>query len=66
MEEVVVDPDSSEAMRQLVEQGTWDFPTDRDLLDDPVTVDDVMTVIDRRTKRLMAERPHPVYESLVR
>lgn len=64
LEEVVVDPDSIEAMRQLVEQGTLDFPTDRDLLDDPVTVDEVMTVIDSRIKRLLAERPHPVYESL--
>ncbi len=64
LEEVVVDPDSIEAMRQLVEQGTLDFPADRDLLDDPVTVDEVMTVIARRIQRLMAERPNPVYQSL--
>lgn len=64
LEEVVVDPDSIEAMRQLIEQGTLDIPVDRDLLDEPVTVEEVMTVIDRRIKRLMAEHPHPVYESL--
>jgi type I restriction enzyme R subunit len=64
LEEVIVDPDSIEAMRQLVEQGTLDFPSDRDLLDNPVTIDEVMTVIGGRIKRLMAERPHPVYESL--
>ena len=64
MEEVVVDPDSIEAMRELVEQGTLDFPEGRDLFDDPVTVDEVMTVIARRIKRLMDERPNPVYESL--
>jgi len=51
-------------MRKLVEQGTLDFPDGRDLFDDPVTVDEVMTVIARRIKRLMDERPNPVYESL--
>lgn len=64
LEEVVVDPDAIEAMRQLVEQGELDLDIKRDLLEEPVTVDEVMTVIDRRIKRLMAEHPHPVYQSL--
>ena len=64
LEEVVVDPDAIEAMRQLVEQGELDLDIKRDLLEEPVTVDEVMTVIDRRIKRLLAEHPHPVYQSL--
>jgi type I restriction enzyme R subunit len=64
LEEVVVDPDAIEAIRKLVEQGALDFGTDRDLLDEPVTVDEVITVIDRRIKRLLDAHPHPVYQSL--
>jgi type I restriction enzyme R subunit len=64
LEEVVVDPDAIEAIRKLVEQGTLDFGADRDLLDEPVTVDEVITVIDRRIKRLLDAHPHPVYQSL--
>lgn len=64
LEEVVVDPDAIEAMRQLVEQGELDLAPDRDLLNDPVTVEEIMTVIDRRLKRLMTDHPHPVYTSL--
>jgi type I restriction enzyme R subunit len=64
LEEVVVDPDAIEAMRSLVEQGELDLGTDRDLLNDPVTVEEVLTVIDRRIQRLLADRPHPVYQSL--
>jgi type I restriction enzyme R subunit len=63
-EEVVVDPDAIEAMRSLVEQGTLDFGEDRDLFAQPVTVDEVITVIDRRIARLMASNPHPIYTSL--
>ena len=63
-EEVVVDPDAIEAMRTLVEQGTLDFGEDRDLFAQPVTVDEVITVIDRRIARLMASNPHPIYTSL--
>lgn len=33
-------------------------------LEGSVTVDEVMTLIDRRIKRLLAEHPHPVYQSL--
>ena len=64
LEEVVVDPDAIEAMRSLIEQGELDLDLDRDLLNDPVTVDEVITVIDRRIQRLLAEHPHPVYQSL--
>jgi type I restriction enzyme R subunit len=64
LEEVVVDPDAIEAMRSLVEQGELDLGVERDLLEDPVTVDEVFTVIDRRISRLLADRPHPVYQSL--
>jgi type I restriction enzyme R subunit len=64
LEEVVVDPDAIEAMRQLVEQGELDFGDDRDLLESPVTVDEVLTVIDRRIKRLLEKNDHPVYRSL--
>lgn len=64
LEEVVVDPDAIEAMRTLVEQGELDLDVDRDLLEEPVTVDEVFTAIDRRIARLLADRPHPVYQSL--
>lgn len=64
LEEVVVDPDAIEAMRALIQQGELDLDIDRDLLNDPVTVDEVLTAIDRRIARLLAEHPHPVYRSL--
>ena len=64
LEEVVVDPDAIEAMRQLVTQGELDLDPGRDLLQDPVTVDEVLTAIDRRIKRLLEKNPHPVYTSL--
>ena len=64
LEEVVVDPDAIEAMRALVEQGELDLGLDRDLVNDPVTVDEVITVIDRRIQRLLAAHPHAVYTSL--
>lgn len=64
LEEVIIDPDAIEAMRKLVEQGTLDFEPSRDLLNDPVTIDEVLTVIDRRIQRLLTKHPHPVYQSL--
>ena len=64
LEEVVVDPDAIEAMRALVEQGELDLGLDRDLVNDPVTVEEVITVIDRRIQRLLAAHPHAVYTSL--
>jgi type I restriction enzyme R subunit len=64
LEEVVVDPDAIEAMRSLIQQGELDLDPDRDLLDDPVTVDEVLTLIDRRIQRLLERNDHPVYRSL--
>lgn len=64
LEEVVVDPDAIEAMRTLIEQGELDLDPNRDLLEQPVTVDEVLTVIDRRIARLLAAHDHPVYRSL--
>jgi type I restriction enzyme R subunit len=64
LEEVVVDPDAIEAMRQLIQQGELDLDIDRDLVQDPVTVDEVITVIERRVQRLLTKRDHKVYRSL--
>lgn len=64
LEEVVVDPDAIEAMRALVEQGELDLDVDRDLIQDPVTVDEVLTLIERRVQRLLAVKDHKVYRSL--
>jgi type I restriction enzyme R subunit len=64
LEEVIVDPDAIEAMRALVEQGELDLDIDRDLLQDPVTVEEVISVIERRVKRLLSEHEHTVYRSL--
>lgn len=64
LEEVVVDPDAIEAMRAMVEQGTLDLGEDRDLLQEPVTVEEVLDTIDARIKRRLEEHDHPVYRSL--
>ncbi len=64
LEEIIVDPDAIEAIRTLVEQQGFDFGTDRDLVADPLTVDDVLTVIDARIKRKLETSDHPVYRSL--
>lgn len=64
LEEVIVDPDAIEAMRQLVVQGELDLDPNRDLLENPVTVDEVITVIERRVKRLLKQHDHRVYRSL--
>ncbi|HUW77976.1 MAG TPA: HsdR family type I site-specific deoxyribonuclease [Candidatus Nanopelagicaceae bacterium] len=64
LEEVVVDPDAIEAIRKLVEQGELDLDPGRDLLNNPVTVDEVITLIDQRIKRLLEKHPHSVYQSL--
>ena len=64
LEEVVVDPDAIEAMRTLIGQGELDFGTDRDLLNDPVTLDEVLTVIDRRIQRRLADHPTGIYRSI--
>lgn len=64
LEEVIVDPDAIAAMRKLVEQGELDFDIDRDFIVDPVSLHEVLTVIDRRIARLIADHPHPIYQSL--
>ena len=64
LEEVVVDPDAIEAMRSLVEQGELDIDPGRDLLQDPLTVDEALTIIDQKIARLLAKNDHPVYRSL--
>ena len=64
LEEVVVDPDAIEAMRTLIEQGELDLDIDRDLIQEPVTVDEVLTLIERRVQRLLTKHDHKVYRSL--
>jgi type I restriction enzyme, R subunit len=64
LENVVVDPDSIEALRQLAEQGTLDLDPARDLVEQPVTLDEVLDTIDARIQRRLATNDHPVYRSL--
>jgi len=64
LEEVVVDPDSIEALRALIEQGELDFDSRRDLLEQPVTLEEVLDTIDARIKRRLETNDHPVYRSL--
>lgn len=64
LEEVVVDPDSIKAMRELIEQGELDLDPDRDLLADPVSLDEVLDTIDKRIQRRLDANPHPVYRTL--
>jgi type I restriction enzyme R subunit len=64
LEEVVVDPDAIEAMRALVEQGELDLDRNRNLLENPVTLDEVLDTIDARIRRRLETNPHPVYRSL--
>jgi len=64
MEEIVVDPEAIEAMRSLVAQGELDLDPTRDLLKEPVTVQEVLDTIDARIQRRLGQHPHPVYRSL--
>ena len=64
LEEVVVDPEAIEAMRKLVEQGVLDLPDDRDLTNDPVTIDEVLTAIDRRIQQRLNTSGHHIYRTL--
>jgi type I restriction enzyme R subunit len=64
LEEVVVDPDAIEAMRELIQQGELDLDPGRDLLNQPVTLMEVLDTIDARIQRRLATSPHPVYKSL--
>lgn len=66
LEEVVVDPDAIEAIRDMVKQGQLELPggEDRDLVDDPVTLDEVLDTIDARIKRRLESSGHPIYRTL--
>ncbi len=64
LEKVVVDPESIEALRALAKQGALDLNMDRDLLEQPITLDEVLDTIDARIKRRLAANDHPVYQSL--
>lgn len=65
LEEVIVDPDSIEALRKLAEQGGVDIDPDRDFAQNPVTLDEVLDTIDARIRRrLDAAGGHPVYATL--
>lgn len=64
LEEVIVDPDAIEAMRTLIGQGERDLGDERDLVDDPVTLDEVLTVIDRRIQRRLADHTTGIYRSI--
>lgn len=64
LEEIVVDPDAIEAMRELIRQEELDIDPDRDLMANPVTVEEVLTVIDNRIRRRLEQSDHPVYRSL--
>ncbi len=64
LEEVVVDPDAIEAMRELVQQGELDLDPNRDLFAQPVTLDEVLDTIDARIQRRLTVHPAGVYKSL--
>jgi type I restriction enzyme R subunit len=64
LEEVVVDPEAIEAMRKLVGQGAIDLPDHRDLAKDPVTLDEVLTAIDRRIQQRLKASGHHIYRTL--
>lgn len=70
LEEVIVDPDAIEAMRALIEQGELELDLGkpdsdaRDLLENPVTLDEVLTAIEKRIQRRLTESGHAVYRSL--
>lgn len=68
LEEVVVDPDAIQALKDMVENGQIDPPggdPNRDLVDDPVTLDDVLDTIEARIKRrLKTSGGHAIYKSL--
>lgn len=63
-EEVVVDPEAIEAIRELAEQGEFPIEPDRDLVDDPITVDEVFTLIDKRIQRRLDNTTNPAYRTI--
>ena len=65
LEEVIVDPDSIERLRKLAAQGELDIDPERDLLKDPVTLEEVFDTIDARVQRRLKESGgHEVYKTL--
>ena len=65
LEEVIVDPDSIERLRKLAEQGELDIDPERDLLKDPMTLEEVFDTIDARVQRRLKESGgHEVYKPL--
>lgn len=68
LEEVVVDPEAIRALKEMVEKGQIDAPggdKDRDYVNDPLTLDDVLDTIESRIKRrLESSGGHAVYKSL--
>lgn len=65
LEEVIVDPDSIERLRKLAEQGELDIDPERDLLKDPMTLEEVFDTIDARVQRRLKESGgHEVYKTL--
>ncbi|ATO16113.1 type I deoxyribonuclease HsdR [Micromonospora sp. WMMA2032] len=65
LEEVVVDPAAIEAMRELAEQGGFNFGgNDRDFAEEPITLAEVLDTIDTRIKRRFEATGAAVYRSL--
>lgn len=66
LEEVVVDPESISLLRKMVEQGNLDLEggTDRDLVDDPVTLDEVLDTIEARIRQRLETSHHAIYRTL--
>jgi type I restriction enzyme, R subunit len=59
-----VGPDSIKALRALIEQGGLDLDPDRDLRENPVTLDEMLNTIDVRIRRRLENTDHPIYRSL--
>jgi hypothetical protein len=59
-----VGPDSIKALRALIEQGGLDLDPDRDLRENPVTLDEMLNTIDARIRRRLENTDHPIYRSL--
>lgn len=64
LEEVVVDPDAIEAMRELIGQGQLPIDPNRNLVEDPVTVDEVLTIIDKRVQARLRVHPTGIYRTI--
>ena len=51
-------------MRKLIEEGGLEIDSERDLVENPVTLDEVLDTIDARIRRLLEKTDHPIYRSL--